>query len=70
MTVYAAVTTGKGTGAISTIQVFGEESRAIIKKIFKPAGTKPAEFKTGQILLGTITDGNETIDQVIIGCAQ
>ena len=70
MTVYAAVTTGKGTGAISTIQVFGKESGAIIKKIFKPAGTKPAEFKTGQILLGTITDGTEIIDQIIIGCEQ
>ena len=70
MTVYAAVTTGKGTGAIATIQVFGEESRAIIRKIFKPAGTKPAKFKTGEILLGTITDGTEIIDQVIIGCEQ
>jgi len=70
MAVYAAVTTGKGTGAISTIAVFGEESGAVIKKIFKPAGTKPAEFKTGQILLGTITDGTEIIDQVTIGCEQ
>jgi tRNA modification GTPase len=70
MSTFAAVTTGKGTGAISTIEVFGEESRAIIKKIFKPVGTKPAEFKTGQILLGTITDGTEIIDQVTIGCEQ
>jgi len=70
MDVYAAVTTGKGTGAISSIQVFGEESRAIMKKIFKPAGTKPAKFRTGAILLGTITDGTELIDQVTIGCEQ
>jgi tRNA modification GTPase len=70
MVVYAAVMTGKGTGAISTIAVFGEESGAVIKKIFKPAGTKPAEFKTGQILLGTITNGTEIIDQVTIGCEQ
>ena len=35
-----------------------------------PAGTKPAKFETGEILLGTITDGNETIDQVTIGCEQ
>jgi tRNA modification GTPase len=70
MSTFAAVMTGKGTGAISTIEVFGEESRAIIKKIFKPAGTKPAIFKTGQILLGTITDGTEIIDQVTIGCEQ
>ena len=62
--------TGKGTGAISTVQVFGDSAEAVVKKIFKPTGTKPAEFKTGEILLGTITDGNETIDQVTIGCEQ
>ncbi|MHC4172480.1 MAG: GTPase [Planctomycetota bacterium] len=67
---FAAVTTGKGTGAISTIEVFGKESRAILKKIFKPAGTKPAKFETGKILLGTITDGTEIVDQVTIGCEQ
>ena len=68
MTVYAAVMTGKGTGAISTVQVFGDSAEAIVKKIFTPAGTKPAKFKTGEIMLGKITDGNETIDQVTIGC--
>ena len=60
--------TGKGTGAISTVQVFGDSAREIVKKIFRPAGTKPAEFKTGQILLGKIIDGDEIIDQVTIGC--
>jgi len=62
--------TGKGTGAISTVQVFGDSAEAVVKKIFKPAGTKPVKFKTGEILLGTIADGNETIDQVTIGCEQ
>jgi len=70
MNTFAAVMTGKGTGAISTVQVFGDSAEAIVKKIFKPAGTKPAKFETGEILLGTITDGNETIDQVTIGCEQ
>jgi len=68
MNTFAAVMTGKGTGAISTVQVFGDSAEAVVKKIFKPAGTKAAKFKTGKILLGTITDGNETIDQVTIGC--
>ena len=62
--------TGKGTGAISTVQVFGDSAEDLVKKIFKPTGTKAAEFKTGEILLGTITDGKETIDQVTIGCEQ
>jgi len=70
MSVFAAVMTGKGTAAISTIQVFGDAAVTVIKKIFKPAGSKPAEFKTGKILLGAIIDpsGQETIDQVTIGC--
>jgi len=68
MSIFAAVTTGKGTGAISTIQIFGDLAEAVIKKIFKSAGTKPFKFQTGEILLGTITDGAEVIDQVTIGC--
>jgi tRNA modification GTPase len=68
MSVFAAVVTGKGTGAISTVQVFGDTAGAVIEKIFKSTETKPAKFKTGKILLGTICDGTETIDQVIIGC--
>jgi len=65
---FAAVMTGKGTGAISTIQLFGDSAEAIIKKIFKPTGTKTPEFAIGKILLGTISDGDEPVDQVTIGC--
>jgi len=68
MSIFAAVMTGKGTGAISTIQIFGDSAEAVIRKIFKPIVAKPARFKTGEILLGTITDGAEVIDQVTIGC--
>jgi tRNA modification GTPase len=70
MSVFAAVMTGKDTGAISTIGVFGDSAEAVIKKIFKPAGGKPATLTVGKILLGTITDGSETIDQVTIGCEE
>jgi tRNA modification GTPase len=68
MNTFAAVMTGKGTGAISTVQVFGDSAEVVVKKIFTPAGTKPAELKTGKILLGKILDGDETIDQVTLGC--
>ena len=51
--------TGKGTGAISTIQVFGDLAEDIIKKIFKTAGKEPAKFETGKILLGAIHDGDK-----------
>jgi tRNA modification GTPase len=68
MSTFAAAMTGLGTGAISTIQIFGDSAEAIIKKVFKPAGTKPLEFMTGEILVGTISDGSKVIDQVTIGC--
>jgi len=68
MGVFAAVMTGKGTGAISTIQVFGEKSEVVIKKIFKPTGKKTPTFEPGVICLGTISDGAETIDHVAIAC--
>ena len=68
MNTFAAVMTGKGTGAISTVQVFGDSAEAVIKKIFTPAAAKTAEFKTGEILLGKILDGDQTIDQVTLGC--
>jgi tRNA modification GTPase len=68
MSAFAAVTTGKGTCAIAVIQLFGDSAESIIKKIFNPAGKNPAIFKPGKILLGTISDGTETIDQVTISC--
>lgn len=68
MTAFAAVMTGKGTGAISTIQVFGDTAEAVIKKVFRPAGEKPPTYQPGKILLGTIVDAQETIDEVVIGC--
>jgi len=60
--------TGKGTGAISSIQVFGAAAEEAVRKIFKPAGEKSQALKPGKICLGTITDGHETIDKVTIGC--
>ncbi|MHC4534626.1 MAG: GTPase [Planctomycetota bacterium] len=68
MNTFAAVMTGKGAGAISTIQVFGDSAEAVIKQIFTPAGTESKKFKTGKILLGKILDGDQTIDQVTLGC--
>jgi len=68
MGVFAAVMTGKGTGAISSVQVFGDSAETIIKKIFKPTGKKKPTFEPGVICLGTISDGAETIDQVAIAC--
>jgi tRNA modification GTPase len=66
MRTIAAVMTGKGTGAIATIQVVGESAKGIVEKIFRPA----VELHIGKIHVGVITDGNKTIDQVTIGCIE
>ena len=68
MNTFAAVMTGKGVGAIAAIQIFGESAQKILREVFTPVGKGPAKFKSGQVLLGTIVDSTETIDQVAIGC--
>ncbi|NIP25065.1 MAG: GTP-binding protein [Phycisphaerae bacterium] len=68
MTAFAAVMTGKGTGAISTIHVFGDAAETVVKKIFKPSGKAKPILQPGKVLLGTIVDAEETIDHVTIGC--
>jgi tRNA modification GTPase len=65
MSVFAAVMTGKGTGAIATIELTGDSAANILRQIFF---TKSAELTTGKILLGIIKSGDKTIDQVTIGC--
>ena len=60
--------TGRGTGAIATIQVFGEQATQTVQRVFHPAGPKPTDFTQGKIVLGTIVDGSRPIDQVVIGC--
>ena len=60
--------TGKGTGAIATIQLCGDSATDILRQILPPRPQKPVEFTTGKILLTTIQSGDKTIDQVTIGC--
>lgn len=60
--------TGKGTGPIATIQLFGESAETVIKNIFVSAGKKSQTFLPGKILLGTITNASEPVDQVTVGC--
>ena len=69
MDVFAAVMTGKGVGAISTVQLFGEKAEDVMKKIFTPVSKKKAIFEPGRAYLGEIIDqAKETIDQVTLGC--
>jgi len=67
MKTYAAVITGQGAGAISTIQICGNSALSVIKKIFKPAGKLKNDLKPSRFYLGKIYDGKNLIDQVTIG---
>lgn len=67
MTTFAAVMTGQGAGAISTIQVIGDGSEKILEKIFTPAGGASL-LETGKVLVGAIESQGKTIDQVTVGC--
>ena len=68
MDTIAAITTPKGTAAISSIQIAGATSADIVHEIFKPIGAKQFKLIPGSILTGTIADDQSTIDHVVIGC--
>ncbi len=64
----AAWLTAPGTGAIATIALAGDSAQAILRRVFHSSSRSAVAFEAGHILLGHITDGAETIDQVTIGC--
>jgi tRNA modification GTPase len=71
MSVSAAVTTSKASGAISTIEIKSDDPHSLaelLSKIFKPKVGKVAGLKVGDILLGDIVDGDKLIDHVVVGC--
>jgi tRNA modification GTPase len=68
MDVLAAVMTGPGAGAIATIQVFGTAAEAVLRDVFRRKEGRRFTPTTGRILLGSIVDGDQTVDEVTIGC--
>ena len=68
MSVFAATLTGKGTGAISSIGLFGAGSEKIISRILKPSAKKISAPQLGDIAVGAIADDREIIDQVTVAC--
>jgi len=64
----AAVTTGKGTGAIATIELFGKNTPRLIKSIFQSKNSKEKNLEQGQIYLGRIIRNSQSIDEVTLGC--
>ncbi len=68
MGILAAVTTGKGVGAIASVELVGDGVGEIIADLFRAAGTKPADFSVGDIHAGNIIDGDRIIDNVVVAC--
>ncbi|HNS19552.1 MAG TPA: 50S ribosome-binding GTPase [Sedimentisphaerales bacterium] len=64
----AAVMTGRGAGAIATIQLLGDSAETVLRAVFRRADGRPLELATGQILLGNVFEGEQVIDQVTVGC--
>ena len=64
----AAVLTGKGTAALATLQLYGSHAAQLIHSVFRSVSSQPATLDPGSILLGTIHDDGQSIDQVTVGC--
>jgi tRNA modification GTPase len=64
----ASLMTAKTAAAISSIQIAGENSADVLKKIFRPLGKENAIFAEGNILHGFLFDKDKDIDEVVIGC--
>ncbi|NLH40897.1 MAG: GTP-binding protein [Planctomycetes bacterium] len=66
----AAVMTGPGAGAIATIALAGDSAQAVLRNIFRRSDGKPVDLTAGRIFLGDIVEGQQTIDQVTVGCEE
>jgi len=66
MKTFAAVMTGKGTGAISTIELYGNRAAEIVEQVFSP-GAGEQGFKNRSVRFGKISDRDRSLDKVVIG---
>lgn len=63
-----AIATSPGMGAIATIRLSGEKALEIIDSVFQSpkSGKKLAEQQPNTLHFGSIADGNELIDDVVV----
>jgi len=64
----ASVITPKGASAIASIQVLGDGSEEILRDIFRSRDGGSYELIEGKIVCGVIFDGDDVIDDVVVGC--
>lgn len=68
MSIFAAVMTGQGMGAIATVQLFGDSAPDVLQKVFRRKGDKSFDTAEGRVLLGDIVEEGEILDEVTVGC--
>lgn len=64
----AAVITPAGAAAIGSILLCGAGAEEILRSVFRRHSPTGVSFEPGQVFVGWVMDGNEAIDQVVIGC--
>ena len=64
----AAIATGMTSSGIGIIRISGSDAFAVVEKIFRPhkKDKRLSEQETYTIHYGTIMDGKETLDEVIV----
>lgn len=70
MNARACVTTAKGTAAISSVHLTGDDAPAIIKAIFQHPFPNDRNYEAGGILVGNIIDGDRIIDHAVVACLE
>ena len=68
MTTRAALTTGKGSAAIASIEMLGIACADIITKIFQPTSTKEFSPQPNTFAHGRIIDNDTILDDVLLVC--
>ena len=68
VSIFAAVMTGQGMGAIATVQVLGDSAETILREVFQRKNGQSFEPTVGRVLLGGIVEDGAILDEVTMGC--
>ncbi len=65
--IIAAISTAPGVGGVAIVRLSGEGSIKLVDKLFRsPSERKLSERQANTIHFGTLTDGDEVVDEVLV----
>ncbi len=65
--IIAAISTAPGVGGVAIVRLSGEGSIELVDKLFRsPSERKLSERQANTIHFGTLTDGDEVVDEVLV----